>query len=191
MSATRLGRPDVRRPAAVTGTRRSRHRRRRLRTWGGPILIVVACLLLAGCGGGTPSPTAESSATTTTIRAETIPGLGEILVDAGGYTLYIYSPDHARRSTCHGMCAGRWPPAVLPDGTARPTAGRGVRPSLLGTAARSGGARQVTYDGWPLYAYVDDGKPGAVTGQGADMGLWYTMSVSGTVDRASISASRS
>lgn len=178
--------------AAVTAvTRRTRWRTT-------PAVVGVACLLLGvaltGCGGGGRgggASTAASSATTSEVRAATVPGLGKILVDAAGYTLYIYTPDRAGPSTCSGLCARHWPPAVLPSGVARPTAGRGVRASLLGTDRRAGGARQITYDGWPLYTYEDDTAPGDVTGQGANMGLWYTMSVSGAVDRAVLRATKS
>jgi predicted lipoprotein with Yx(FWY)xxD motif len=43
----------------------------------------------------------------------------------------------------------------------RPVAGKGARQRLLGSTRRGGGKRQVTYDGHPLYYYVDD-APGRV-----------------------------
>lgn len=42
---------------------------------------------------------------------------------------------------------------------------------------------QVTYNRWPLYLWQADLAPGQATGQAEDMGAWYTMSVSGSVDR--------
>lgn len=58
-----------------------------------------------------------------------------------------------------------------------------MNPALLGTDPRAGGVLQVTYNRWPLYLWQADLAPGQATGQGEDMGAWYTMSVSGNVDR--------
>src|SRR5205807_5535968 len=60
-------------------------------------------------------------------------------------------------------CATAWPP-LLANGT--PTGGTGVTASKLGTITRSGGSRQVTYNGHPVYLYAGDKKPGDVNGQG-------------------------
>jgi predicted lipoprotein with Yx(FWY)xxD motif len=117
------------------------------------------------------------------VLARSIPGLGEIITDGKGFTLYMYAPDHRGRSQCSRFCAQQWPPLVLPRGVTRPKAGPGVRASLLGTARRANGQLQVTYSGWPLYLWIGDASPGQATGQADDMGLWYTLSVTGAVDR--------
>ena len=62
----------------------------------------------------------------------------------------------------------------------------GAHASLLGTVRRPGGARQVTYNGWPLYLWEGDHGPGQATGQAENMGLWYVLSVTGSVDRSRI-----
>ena len=68
-----------------------------------------------------------------------------------------------------GSLAGRSSPRAPPQ------AGDGVDASLLGTTTRKDGTTQVTYNGWPLYYYVKDQKPGDVTGQ--DVGdVWYVLS---------------
>ena len=56
--------------------------------------------------------------------------------------VYVFQRDGRKRSRCYGACARAWPP-VLTKG--RPSAGRGVRRSLLGTTRRKSGKRQVTY----------------------------------------------
>jgi predicted lipoprotein with Yx(FWY)xxD motif len=116
------------------------------------------------------------------LRARTIPGAGRVLTDGRGFTLYVYTPDHRGRSRCSGLCARQWPPLTLPAGTSHALAARGVRATLLGTTRRADGARQVTYNGWPLYLWQDDRAPGQATGQADDMGLWYMLSPNGTVD---------
>lgn len=109
-------------------------------------------------------------------------GLGTVLVDGKGDTLYLFVPDdHSSHSRCAGICAAAWPPLVLPPGVTSPRAGQGVRTSLLGTTLRTDGTRQVTYNGWPLYRYEADAGPGQATGQGLNNlgGLWYVVSPQG------------
>lgn len=145
-----------------------------------PAAIVGALALaaaLSACGG-----TTQAQASPTEVRSATIAGLGRVLVDRAGLTLYAYIPDHRGASRCFGMCAHQWPPLLLHHGQPMPVAGAGVKRALLGTSRRPGGARQVTYDGWPLYTYFQDAAPGQATGQAAGMGTWYTVSVRGTID---------
>jgi predicted lipoprotein with Yx(FWY)xxD motif len=132
----------------------------------------------AGCGSGVPNSVPRYE-----VLARTIPGLGKIITDGDGLTLYMYAPDHQGRSQCSGFCAQQWPPLVLPRGVTRPKAGPDVRASLLGTVRRANGQRQETYGGWPLYLWIGDTAPGQATGQAEDMGLWYVLSVTGAVDR--------
>lgn len=56
----------------------------------------------------------------------------------------------------------------------------------LGTARRPDGVRQVTYDGWPLYTFRNDVRPGQATGQADDMGAWYTVAVNGAIDYGTV-----
>ena len=137
---------------------------------------ITACI--AGCGAGQ----AASGPPGYELRAATLPGAGRVVIDGRGFTLYIYVPDHRKRSRCYEVCARQWPPLLLPAGASHPLAGRGVDAKLLGTVRRAGGARQVTYNGWPLYLWQGDQEPGQATGQAYDMGLWYVLSVSGAVD---------
>ena len=91
-------------------------------------------------------------------------GLGRILVDSHGKTLYMWARDKSRKSTCYGDCAKYWPPLVT---RGRPVAGAGARASLLGTTRRNDGHLQVTYAGHPLYYFVQDTKAGQTTGAGS------------------------
>jgi predicted lipoprotein with Yx(FWY)xxD motif len=140
----------------------------------GAVCLTVAAL--AGCGGspGGEMPRYE-------LQARVIPGLGKIVTDGQGFTLYLYELDHQGVSQCTGACAKAWPPLVLPRGVSRPRAGPGVRAALLGTAPRAGGVLQVTYNRWPLYLWQGDGAPGMATGQRVGMG-WFAISVTGAVD---------
>jgi predicted lipoprotein with Yx(FWY)xxD motif len=101
--------------------------------------------------------------------------LGDILTDDKGMTLYLFTNDTANTSNCYDQCATNWPP-LLTEGD--PAAGAGADESLLGTAQRTDGTVQVTYNGWPLYYWVKDLKPGDATGQ--DVGdVWYVLNAMG------------
>lgn len=100
--------------------------------------------------------------------------LGPMLVDANGRTLYLFLKDtqNANTSTCSALCADNWP--ALKAGAA----GEGLDASLLGSFQRGDGSTQVTYNGWPLYYFAGDQKPGDINGQGIS-GNWYVVSPSG------------
>ena len=115
-------------------------------------------------------------------------GLGKILVDSRGRTLYLFKKDTGARSKCSGSCAVAWPPLLA---TGRPVASTGVKGSKLGTTRRSDGKKQVVYNGHPLYRFVGDKKPGNTNGQGltAFGARWFTLTPSGNQAPASASSS--
>ncbi len=129
-------------------------------------------------GGAVPSTggTAVSTAATVAVGPTKV---GNVLVGAGGRTLYLFEADKGTTSSCSGACAAAWPPYVA---AGAPTAGAGVTVALLGTTARPDGTREVTYGGHPLYYYVGDTSPGDVNGQGINGfgAKWYVLAPSGT-----------
>ena len=54
----------------------------------------------------------------------------------------------------------------------------GLRRSKLGVALRFDGTQQVTYNGWPLYYWVQDKVPGDVKGQYVN-NTWFVMDPTG------------
>jgi predicted lipoprotein with Yx(FWY)xxD motif len=144
---------------------------------------IAAVIAAAGCGGGSSGSTASSTATPAakTAAAQTVDvrktDLGRILVDAQGRTLYLFEKDKDGQSACSGACASAWPPL-----TGTVTAGTGAVAKMLGTTARSDGAKQATYGGHPLYLYQGDSAPSQTNGQGLDdFGAeWYVLAPSGT-----------
>jgi predicted lipoprotein with Yx(FWY)xxD motif len=50
---------------------------------------------------------------------------------------------------------------------------------MLGTTKRTDGTTQVTYNGWPLYYWKNDSKPGDVTGENVQ-GVWFVITPAGT-----------
>lgn len=121
------------------------------------------------------------------IKVGPVDGLGNVLVDGEGLTVYMFQADHrGRPSICVGLCAVGWPPLDLTPGVSRPIAGPGVETALLGTSPRANGAEQITYNGWPLYTWPQDTAPGEATGQALTNlgGRWYVLNAQGTVIRA-------
>lgn len=96
---------------------------------------------------------------------------GDILVGADGMTLYIFGRDEENVSNCSGPCAINWPPVIVSYG--EPSAGAGVG-GKLGLITRDDGAQQVTYNGLPLYGWINDQKPGDTTGHGVG-GNWFVV----------------
>jgi predicted lipoprotein with Yx(FWY)xxD motif len=143
---------------------------------------LLAGLAATGCTSSNASPasappsTANGPAATVDV-AKT--GLGNILVDSHGRTLYLFQKDSGTTSACTGACAAAWPPLRV---TSQPTAGSGTTAALVGTTSRSDGNPQVTYNGHPLYLYVGDQKTGDTNGQGitAFGAAWYTLTPAGT-----------
>ena len=102
---------------------------------------------------------------------------GSILFGPDERAIYLFDKETTSRSECYGACAEAWPP-VLTDGD--PQAGEGIEAGLLGTTERDDGSTQVTYDGRPLYYYVDD-PPGEVLCHGVSEfgGLWLVLEPGG------------
>ncbi len=157
------------------------------------LTVAVLVAVTAACTSCTASGTAISTPFATTapvlehgpvyeVKTATIGGLGPVLVDGQGITLYLYESDRrGSPSHCYGICAVQWPPLTLPTGVTRPVAGPGIEPELLGTAPRSDGTTQITYNGWPLYLWPPDRAPGKATGQGLTNagGRWYVVDAAG------------
>ena len=135
-------------------------------------LTVFAALVAAGV----LAAVAVASAKTLTISLRPT-AVGKVLVAAHGRTLYLFTADKGKRSTCYGQCAGYWPPLLA----SKPSVGTGLKSSMLGTTKRKDGKLQVTYGGHPLYYFVQDKKAGQVKGQGFVHfgGSWWVVSAAG------------
>jgi predicted lipoprotein with Yx(FWY)xxD motif len=137
---------------------------------------VLLALLLVGVGTALASTSGPAAGAAKVASAPS--GLGRILVDSRGHTLYLFEKDRRGRSACAGLCTTYWPP-LLTNG--KSIAGKGAKRSLLGSIRRADGTRQVTYAGHPLYLFFGDSKRGQTNGEGlTDFGAsWDALSPSG------------
>jgi predicted lipoprotein with Yx(FWY)xxD motif len=161
--------------------------KKRLSFAAAPVAIAGVALIAAGCGGGggtgssgagyaaAGKPIIAAQAGTISMRHT---GLGNVLVDSHGRTLYLFEKDRGMTSSCAGACASIWPPVTA---TGKPGAGTGLSATKIGLVKRSDGTMQVSYGGHPLYAYVGDAKPGDTKGEGLNQfgAKWYVLAPSG------------
>jgi predicted lipoprotein with Yx(FWY)xxD motif len=140
-------------------------------------LALVGTAVALAANHATKRPTA-----TLKISTRNVTGLGTIIVNAKGQTLYMFAPDKQKSVTCHKVCAKIWPPVFVPAG-AKIVAAGGAKQALLGSDKDSSGGRVVTYNHWPLYLYLGDRKPGTASGQALNLngGLWYVISPTGAL----------
>ena len=155
------------------------------------VVVVLLAVLLAGCGGGSTSSSGSSSAKPTTtslppvakpppnaeegtvfVSLGSVAGLGQVLVDSEGHTLYAFSADGPAASSCEAACEKAWPPLLVEQGEPYPS--NGTSAARLSTLERADGARQVTYAGRPLYTFGGDKSPGEANGAGSTAfgGTW-------------------
>ncbi len=132
---------------------------------------------------------------TYTVKVAAVPGLGRVLVNGQGRTLYILSSESGGKVTCTAAngCVKFWPHTKLPRGVKHGVAGSGARASLLGTTKGSDGSLYLTYgrSHWPLYTFAGDTGPGEAKGEGITSfgGTWYAITRSGTPVMSAVGAS--
>ncbi len=101
--------------------------------------------------------------------------LGYVLAEANGKVVYTYGKDTKGGSpACTGSCASIWPPV-----TGTPVASKAdTLPGMLGTVSDANGAKQITYNGLPLYTFKG-AKSFQTTGNGVG-GEWHVIKLSAT-----------
>ena len=161
--------------------------------WAAATGIGSLVLLLAACGGSSGSSSSSNPATTSTAKpgpsassanlGGITPGstvlhvqksaVGWVLALSNGQVVYTYDKDpKGGASACTGSCAQVWVPVTGKPLASPADTGLGT----LGTVATSTGAKQITYNGSPLYTYKG-AKPLATKGDGIG-GMWHVIKMS-------------
>jgi predicted lipoprotein with Yx(FWY)xxD motif len=164
----------------------------------GGSVVLGAAVTLAACGssagtsssGSSAGPSSAStgaaaaSAPAVTISAKNVPGVGTVLVNGDGRTLYMLTSEKGDKIACSASsgCLHAWPETDLPSGVTAAKAGPGVQSALLGTIKGATGQTEVTYNGWPLYTFIGDSAAGQAKGQALTNfgGTWYVLNTSGS-----------
>jgi predicted lipoprotein with Yx(FWY)xxD motif len=129
-------------------------------------LAAAPILIVSACGGGDSSADGSApggSSATQTVSVSNVDGVGEVLVDAEGAALYAADQEASGMVLCTGSCAAIWDPLTVSGDN--PTGGDGLG-AKLGVVERPDGSQQVTFEGKPLYRFVEDPSAGTVTGNG-------------------------
>ena len=125
-------------------------------------LLMVLSLVVSACGSSSGTSGYGTGTTGTTTSSSSLAVSSGHLVDGNGRTLYQDGTSTTACTTGSG-CISAWPPYYV---TAAPTAESGVT-GAISTVVRSDGlGTQATYNGQPLYYFVDDTSPGEVSGNG-------------------------
>ena len=152
-------------------------------------LLAVLGFVAAGCGGSSASSAprsgvagAQHATSSVAVKTRNLKGLGTVLVNSKGRTLYVFMKDKQRHVTCTGSCASFWPPLKW-KGSSKPTAGGSAKSKLVAWDKDPAGGKVVTYNRWPLYTYSGDAAAGDANGEAQNLngGKWYVISAKGTL----------
>lgn len=145
-------------------------------------VIAVLVLGLAGltaCGDESDTPAAGGAGATaasgTKLATAEVAGLGKVVVDGNGRTVYIFDKDTSGKSNCEGDCLAKWP--VVPAGESAPQLD-GIDASLVGSVTRSDGSKQLSIGGLPIYLFAQDTKAGEAKGQAVG-DVWWVVGADG------------
>jgi predicted lipoprotein with Yx(FWY)xxD motif len=139
-------------------------------------LLGPVAIALAACGA---SPAAGSTGhSVTALKAVKVSSYGEVVANDKSFSLYLLDKNGAAHA-CTGSCTSIWPPLVVSKGT-HVSGATGLK-GKIGLVAR-GAKEQVTYNGWPVYAYVGDSGKAQSAGEGIKSfgGTWYLLRASAT-----------
>ncbi|MEU4607956.1 hypothetical protein AB0F43_33670 [Kribbella sp. NPDC023972] len=140
-------------------------------------VLVLGLAGLTACGDESDAPASGATAASSGAKLATaeVAGLGKIVVDGNGRTVYVFDKDTSGKSNCEGDCLAKWP--VVPAGEGTPKL-EGIDASLVGTVTRSDGSKQLSIGGLPVYLFAQDTKAGEAKGQAVG-GVWWVVGADG------------
>lgn len=121
------------------------------------LALAIASLSFSAAIAAEPAKVMETSA-------------GKIFTNQNGMALYTYGKDTkgTTMSACVDACIKNWPPFLAEAGATPEGAW-----TLVQVKDKDGALKSMwAYDGWPLYMFVNDTKPGQMNGEGIG-GVWH------------------
>ena len=145
------------------------------------VFVVLTVLFGAATGYLVAFPPSQSGVTTKTIGAPSFTvgiayrsGIGFFLTNGTGFALYFRSTDTpgSGKTTCaSALCEKNWPVFYAAALSLAP----GLNSTDFGVITAYNSTKIVTYDGYPLFYWIGDSKPGDTLGQG--IGSFYVATV--------------
>ena len=154
------------------------------------LAAVAATGLLAACSSGSGSAASggsgggQQSGTAMTIATRTVAGVGTVLTDQSGKTLYTPEQEAQGTIKCTASCLGFWFPVKAGSGGSPHVSGS-VSGKFSTVQRPEGGGSQLTYNGKPLYTFKLDSAPGQAHGNnfsdkfGDQSFTWQAVTASG------------
>ena len=121
------------------------------------ISMISAALTLSACGSDQPANSSGLPANGPVVTRD-LPGIGTVLADTAGRTLYVTDTDQPGTIKCVEDCVQLWHPVPAPDK---------VLGTNLGVVARPDGSNQLSYQGRPLYTFTKDSQDKPASGHNA------------------------
>ena len=161
-----------------------------IRTYSALVAVALASAIgLVACGGSSsssssPTTTGSGASASDTVAVADVSGVGTVLVDSQGNALYSPEQEAGGKVLCMDGCTSIWEPLTVSSG-GQPSGPSDVS-SKLGVVQRPDGTKQVTFDGKPLYTFVEDNSPDTVTGNGVSDSFdgtsftWHVASIGAT-----------
>jgi len=137
---------------------------------------ILAVLLGLGTAAVTPHAlAAHAGKSSVKVKVGSVSGVGKVLTNAKGFTLYYLKQEKDGTIHCARDCTSIWLPLL----GSKPKHVQGAK-GKFGTTKRPEGTTQITYNGWPLYTYAGDSRKGTASGNGItdSAGSWFAAKVS-------------
>jgi len=137
---------------------------------------LTAALVLTACGSEKPASDPGAGPVTT----RDVAGVGTVLADRSGRTLYFTDSDRAGEIKCTADCLSLWIPARAPGDSVD-----GGPVADLGVVARPEGTKQLAYQDKPLYTFTLDSSDKPASGHNASDSFggmdftWHAVVVTG------------
>lgn len=144
------------------------------------LAILAACLVAVA---SSLTSVAHAQAVDPTVQVRYDAALGHFLTGPEGMTLYVFGRDEEGVSNCYDSCAAAWPPLLAEQLAINPLS----VPGSFSLIERTDGGMQVAYNGWPLYYWASDARPGDTTGQGVN-DVWWVANLDPVVSFAETAA---
>jgi predicted lipoprotein with Yx(FWY)xxD motif len=126
------------------------------------LAAVAASGILAACGTSSGGAGNGETPKSSVVATRQLAGVGDVLVDGSGKTIYSPDQEKAGKILCTSSCTSFWLPVTSSQNAIKSEAGK--LSGALGMIRRPDGKSQLTYNHRPLYTFVLESGPGQAKG---------------------------